>query len=174
MKPFYWIDILFPGVVVHEASHALACYACGVKVHRISVHRNSGMVVHDKTTARASLLIGLFPLLVGAVLAFLLFQWGKQLNAREMWVSLGLIWAGLSVGFHSIPSVQDVHNIVGTVQQRYGELWASSRHAGIKITKSIAYAIAWMGAWLLVGLAIVVNASVIFRLALGLGLWWVA
>ena len=174
MKSFSWVDLFFPGVIVHEIAHALACFVCGVKVHRISVHRNSGMVVHDKTTARSSLLIGLFPLLVGITLGFFLIQWGKQLLPQQGLLSFILIWIGFSAGFHAIPSVQDVHNIVDSVQRRYAELWQGSHHAVVKLAKSVWYAASWIGAWLLVGLAFIANASVIFRLALGLGVGWFA
>lgn len=169
-----WIDILFPGVFVHEAAHALACYVCGVKVHRISVHRASGMVVHDKTNVRSSLLIGLFPLVVGGIISLLVLHAGKQIIESEWALGVGLIWIGISAGFHSIPSVQDVQNIVATTQHQYSELWRSSRNVGVKLTKSAFYALAWVLAWVLVLAVWGLNVTVLFRIGMSLGLWWIA
>lgn len=165
-----WIDLLFPGVVVHEAAHALACYACGVKVHTISVHRSSGMVVHDKTSARASLLIGLFPLIVGGGTAIALFQYASRAQADSPLLSLVVLWIGFSVAFHAIPSTQDVQNIVASTERRFGELWKGPRNIFTKLLKSGGYAIAWIGSWFLLVIAMLANATILTRIALGIGL----
>jgi hypothetical protein len=169
---FHWIDILFPGVFVHEAAHALACYVCGVKVHRISVHRNSGMVVHDTASVRSTLLISLFPLLVGGAAAFFLLHLAKTEWSRSLFEGIFLAWLGISIGFHCLPSVQDVQNIVSATQRRFQALWAGPRNIVSKLGKSGVYAITWVGGNVLVILALILNATWLFRLLLGLALWW--
>ena len=171
-RPFSWIDLFFPGVVVHEAAHAIACYACGVKVHSISVHRSSGAVVHDKTTARASLLIGLFPLIMGGVIAWTLLHEAQRIGSDDGLWSFLLLWVGFSTAFHAIPSTQDIQNIVSSTERRFWELWKGPRHLLVKLMKSPGYGIAWAGSWLLLVLAIVANASILSRIALGIGLFW--
>lgn len=171
---FSWLDILFPGVIVHEIAHALACYVCGVKVHTISVHRSSGMVVHDKTTARASLLIGIFPLLVGGIMAYLILQFAQHNTYNAPLLSLLLLWIGFSIAFHAIPSTQDVHNIVSSTERRFGELWRGPRNILTKILKSGWYLVAWMGSWALLLIAIIANATILARIALGIGLFFIS
>ncbi len=170
--PFSWIDLFFPGVLVHEAAHAIACFACGIKVHRISVHRSSGMVVHDKTNARASLLIGIFPLLMGGAIAFILLHEAQRIGSAHFPWSIFLLWVGFSIAFHAIPSTQDIQNIVASTERRFGELWKGKRSFSVKITKTLAYGIAWIGSWILLLLAIAANASILVRIALGVGLLW--
>ncbi|QQR92856.1 MAG: M50 family metallopeptidase [Candidatus Iainarchaeum archaeon] len=165
-----WLDILFPGVIVHEIAHALACYLCGVKVHTISVHRSSGMVVHDKTSARASLLIGLFPLIIGGAIAYVLLQYAQRIQENAPLLSFLILWIGFSIAFHAIPSTQDVQNIVFSTERRFGELWRSERNVLAKLLKSAWYGVAWLGSWLLLILAILANATILTRIALGVGL----
>ncbi len=83
---------LFPGIVLHEISHALAAQLLGVKVGRISLRPQLedrriqlGFVPVEKTDAVRASLIGLAPLLTGSlvimVIGFSIFDVGVTQQA---------------------------------------------------------------------------------------------
>lgn len=168
------LSIFFPGVWVHEWAHAAGCYACGVKVHKITVKSNAGMVMHDKSSVRSALLIGLAPLLAGGILSFFLFGVAKDVWAQDWVWSAAFFWLAFSIGFHSIPSEQDMRNIPDAVGRRWGELWRSERGLPVKLGKSGVYVGAGILGWVLVGLAVLVNATLLVRLVWATGLGAIA
>lgn len=77
IKRYYLVyyALLFPGVVIHEFSHLLACWLTGAKIKDVEFFSASGgHVTHSKPRLKyvGMFLISLFPLLVGIALIFLL------------------------------------------------------------------------------------------------------
>jgi len=138
-----WVDLLFPGVWVHELAHALACLVSGVPVHRIEVHSRSGKVVHRAANLRSSALISAAPLIVGGIVSLFLFSYAKNIADTDIWLAAFTAWLGFSIAFHSIPSHPDMMNVSEAISRRMSELWSSPRGLGTKIFKSIGYVLVW-------------------------------
>lgn len=170
----HWIDVLFPGVWVHELSHALACWVGGVPIHQIEVGGHSGKVVHGWSSSRNAWLIGFAPLIIGAIISFFLFAWAKEIITTNFLAGLIGIWLGFSIGFHAIPSHQDMLNIPAAVKRQFHVLWKGERSLLTKLSKTGAYALIWPLSMILVGVAWLLNLSILFRAVLGLGLFILA
>lgn len=165
------IDLFFPGVWIHEFAHASACVASGVKVHRMEVHSNAGVVVHDRSGVASTGLIALAPWVVGTGVSLLFFSAAKEARFVDPAVSVLLLWLGFSAGFHAIPSIPDAGNVLESIPRRIKETWSSSSGVLAKIARTVGYVIAWPLAGILFGLIALANATLLVRgiWALGLG-----
>ncbi len=111
----------FPGVIVHELAHQLFCRWFRVPILNVCYFRfgnPAGFVLHEPTNNHwHSLLISVGPFLintiVGALIAFpaalpvLRFEAGDPLDYL-------LIWLGVSVAMHAIPSTGDAKALWAT------------------------------------------------------------
>ncbi len=157
------LSILFPGVWVHELSHALACVVSGVKVHRIHVETRAGMVVHDKASARKTWAISLAPFVIGTILSFLFLGAAKNAWEQSTLVSVMFGWLGLSIGFHSIPSVEDALNIPEAIGRQLSSVWKTEKSFLFKVAKAFLYIVTWPIALITAACVWIVNLSLIFR-----------
>lgn len=110
--------VTFPGVIVHEFAHMFFCKICGVAVLDACYFRvgdPAGYIVHEKTSDfYSSFFIATGPFLVNSILCFLIcfpayvpisyFDLGQPL-------SYFLMWLGISIGMHAIPSTGDANNM---------------------------------------------------------------
>jgi Putative zincin peptidase len=108
----------FPGVIVHEFAHMFFCRLRGVAVFEVcyfQVANPAGYVIHAKSdNFYSTFLISMGPFLVNTILCFLIclpayipifyFDLAHPL-------SYALMWLGVSIGMHAIPSTQDAKNI---------------------------------------------------------------
>ncbi len=128
--------LLFPGVLVHELSHALAATILGVRIGRISLfprrekgHIQLGFVPVEETDILRASLIGAAPLFSGTLLIFGIgyFVFGSPeviaaLSAGDWLAAMGglvtavqapdaWVWAALifAVGNTMLPSRSDTH-----------------------------------------------------------------
>jgi hypothetical protein len=108
----------FPGVIVHEFAHMFFCKIRGVAVLDACYFRfgdPAGYVIHEKTTNfYSSFLIATGPFLVNTVLCFLIcFPAYVPISyfGLEQPLSYFLMWLGVSIGMHAIPSTQDANNM---------------------------------------------------------------
>ena len=136
--PFYRIFVI-PGVVVHELSHAFACFITGAKVTGISMFKKEGGEVrhgHPSVPILGPILISTAPFIIGAILIFLLSKLigfkpinlidfdftptnavfliktsfsSLNLAAIKTWIGLYLV---LSIAMTMIPSLQDMKNML--------------------------------------------------------------
>lgn len=127
---FIWIPgefiafLTFPGVVIHEIAHRLACDFFNVPVYEVNYFRpldkTAGHVLHeDSDSFWVSFLIGIAPFILNSILCMILtFPMGIRFYLGTSFLGspshfreiLGIIlcWAGLSIGFNAIPSNQDI------------------------------------------------------------------
>lgn len=128
-----------PGVILHELSHAFACFFTGTKVMSINMFkRDGGEVRHarSKIPIIGPIVISLAPFLVGGIAIFFFSRWmglnsldineftlnpaefveiiqqsffGIELNDVTNWV---LLYLALSIAVTMIPSLKDFSNIV--------------------------------------------------------------
>jgi hypothetical protein len=113
------ISILtFPGVIVHEFAHMIFCKMRKVLVFDacyFKVGNPAGYVVHENTSNfTTTFLISMGPFFVNTLLCFLIclpaympIQFFDVVNAP----SVVLMWLGISIGMHAIPSTQDADNV---------------------------------------------------------------
>jgi hypothetical protein len=110
--------ITFPGVIVHEFAHMLFC-----KVRKIpvldacyfSLGNPAGYVVHAKTSNFLdTFLVSMGPFFVNTLLCVLIclpaYLPIKYFDIEHP-LSYFLMWLGVSIGMHAIPSNQDANNV---------------------------------------------------------------
>ena len=117
--------VTFPGVVVHEFAHKVACDWIGVPVLEVRYFRlgnPAGYVLHlEPERYRQSFAISVAPFLVNTVLAFAFLVGFATLEAGSggteaasaatqaaTWICL---WLGLSIGIHAFPSTGDANTL---------------------------------------------------------------
>lgn len=113
--PGFLISIItFPGVIVHEFAHMLFCRMRNVAVLDACYFRvgnPAGYVVHENTTNfYTTFLISMGPFFVNTILCFIIcFPAYMPINffSIDHPLSYFLMWLGISIGMHAIPSNQD-------------------------------------------------------------------
>ncbi len=118
--------ITFPGVIVHEMAHMLACFLTRTRVLRVRLFRlgnPAGYVMHEKPHgAWKTILIGTGPFLVNTAAGFLIALSATLLRdgttTRAVAGQVVLMWLAVSVAMHSFPSTGDAGSIWGTVRDR--------------------------------------------------------
>ncbi|CDK30425.1 metalloprotease family protein [Candidatus Babela massiliensis] len=117
--------LTFPGVIVHEFAHKLFCDIFNVPVYYVNyfipLSDQAGRVIHKNTDNFWTLFfISVAPLIVNSLLCMLFtfpFASTYFLGTDTVWYSNSTIlnilitWLGYSIGFHAIPSNQDVKNL---------------------------------------------------------------
>lgn len=108
----------FPGVIVHEFAHMVFCRMRGVAVIDacyFRINNPAGYVIHEKTTNfYSNFLIAMGPFFVNSILCFLIcFPAYVPISYFDIDhpLSYVLMWLGLSIGMHAIPSNTDANNI---------------------------------------------------------------
>lgn len=114
----------FPGVVIHELAHQLFCRYFKIPVYEVCYFRfgnPSGYVLHgsiEKWPQHVLVSAGPFFInsLLGPLLAFsALIQAFEFQDASISWETLFLLWFGLSIAMHAIPSTGDAKAMWGAV-----------------------------------------------------------
>jgi hypothetical protein len=108
----------FPGVIVHEFAHLLFCKIRKVAVLDVCYFQMDnpvGYVIHERTeNFTDTFLISMGPFLVNTVLCFLIcfpaFMPVSYFDISHP-LSYFLLWLGLSIGMHAVPSNEDANNI---------------------------------------------------------------
>ena len=106
--------ITFPGVIVHEAGHMLACRVRKIAVFDVCFFRFGnpvGYVVHEAAKDfNSSFLITVGPFILNSMVC-MAFCFPTYLPMKYFGVnsplSYFLMWLGISIGMHAFPSIQD-------------------------------------------------------------------
>jgi hypothetical protein len=94
--------LVFPGTVVHELSHYLACLLLGVRVHEVRLFAPQangvlGWVAHERPDPLRRVLIALAPFLGGSLAMYLLLRFGlSSTPGHELVVNISDLGQGLS------------------------------------------------------------------------------
>lgn len=110
--------LTFPGVIIHELAHMLFCKWRNVAILEVvyfSTGNPAGYVIHEKTPKFLDTwLISMGPFFVNTILCLLIclpaympFSYFDVSNP----ISYFLMWLGISIGMHAIPSTQDANNV---------------------------------------------------------------
>lgn len=119
---YYLYDLLTaPGVMIHELGHAIFCLLAGVKIRKIKLFQFgevAGYVIHDEPkNVIASVLISFGPLVVNTALTLLCFA--QLISPYFTWIHLLLLWLGIAIGLHAIPSTGDAKSLLATTNRRF-------------------------------------------------------
>jgi Putative zincin peptidase len=123
------ISILtFPGVIVHEFAHMFFCKLRKVVVFDACYFRvgnPAGYVVHENSdNFTTTFLISMGPFIVNTLLCLLIclpaYMPVKFFNLDHP-LSYFLIWLGVSIGMHAIPSNQDANNVYEQAKEKIKE-----------------------------------------------------
>ncbi len=110
--------LFFPGIVLHECAHAIACIFLNVPIKRIKlIGKNGGFVVHGDSRSYKIIMISLFPFIFNILIA--LFCARIFLLTSEPFYKLLLVWIGIPALFFSVPSDQDTNNSFETIKKSY-------------------------------------------------------
>lgn len=110
--------VTFPGVIVHEIAHRFFADISKVPVYQVCYLQLDNSIGGFVTCAPAknllqAFLISLGPLILNTILCALLtftayFPFYILKTTDHHWIFNVLIWLGLSIGMHAIPSSTDV------------------------------------------------------------------
>jgi len=116
-----WIIALltFPGVIIHEFAHKIACDMTNVRVYRVcyfQIGNPAGYVEHEPPWKYSqAFTITVAPFLVNSIVAILIFALALKtpLNMEIYGIKLRYIlyWLGISIGMHAFPSSHDAKNL---------------------------------------------------------------
>src|SRR5574343_407177 len=89
--------LFFPGIIIHESAHALACLLLDVPIKKIKfLGKSGGYVVHEDSRTDKIIIIALFPFIL-----------------------LLMVWIGISSLLFSIPSDKDAENAYIAIKKTY-------------------------------------------------------
>lgn len=124
--PGFLISILtFPGVIVHEFAHMFFCKIRKVAVLDACYFRvgnPAGYIIHENTdNFYTTFWISMGPFFVNTLLCFLVcFPAFMPINFFSISSPLSyfLMWIGISIGMHAIPSNQDAKNLFDQAKEK--------------------------------------------------------
>jgi len=117
--------LTFPGIIVHEMAHLLFCKFRKVAVLDVVYFRignPAGYVIHEKTdNFTSTFLVSMGPFFINTLLCLLIclpaYMPMKFFNIDHP-LSYFLMWLGISIGMHAIPSSQDADNVYEQAKER--------------------------------------------------------
>ena len=118
----------FPGVIVHEFAHLFFCRLRKVAVYEvcyIRIGNPAGYVIHENTSNfYSTFLISMGPFFVNTILCLLICipaYMPITFFGLEHPLSYFLMWLGVSIGMHAVPSTQDAKNIYEQAKEKVKE-----------------------------------------------------
>lgn len=110
--------LFFPGIIIHESAHALACLLLGVEIKKIKfLGKTGGYVVHEDTRNDKIIIIALFPFLFNIFISLLCAR--IYILSFHPFVKFLMVWLGISSLLFSIPSDKDVKNAYEAIKKTY-------------------------------------------------------
>ena len=114
--PGWLIAILtFPGVMIHELAHMLACKLAHLKVLKVcyfQLENPAGYVIHEQAgTWGQAFLVATAPFIFNTLAAITIFSIATLISTGT--VVVVLFWLGISIGAHSFPSNEDSNILWG-------------------------------------------------------------
>lgn len=116
--------LTFPGVIVHEFAHVLFCKLRKVAIFDVCYFKiadQSGYVIHEASSDfTTTFLISMGPFFVNTLLCLLIClpaYMPVKFFGIDHPLSYLLMWLGISIGMHAIPSNQDARNVFEQAKQ---------------------------------------------------------
>ncbi|MCK4326923.1 MAG: DUF3267 domain-containing protein [Candidatus Diapherotrites archaeon] len=110
--------LLFPGMMLHEISHALACALLGVGVTKVKLWgRRGASVTHSATTGWKNFAVAIAPFFVNTALAAVALWVGHAGLQKMVFFEPGkaasllfFYWLGVSFAYYAFPSEADLNS----------------------------------------------------------------
>lgn len=153
--------LTFPGIIVHEAAHALFCRLTGTKVQQVCYFRFGnpvGFVRHDPpTSVWKQLLISGGPFIVNSIVGFVIGWLARRfIMGNEDLKILSYItgWLAVSIAMHAFPSRTDAVNT-------WKALWAGDAPLTARIVGTPIVALMYLAALFAVAMVDLIYGAVI-------------
>jgi hypothetical protein len=161
------ISILtFPGIIVHEFAHMLFCRLRRVAILDACYFRvgnPAGYIVHENSASfTTTFLISMGPFFVNTILCLLICMPAYMpisVFQLDHPFSYFLMWLGVSIGMHAVPSNQDAGNVYAQAREQM------KRRNPIAL---ISFPVIWL--IYLFNLLRIVWADLIYGIAIGVGI----
>lgn len=151
--------ITFPGIVLHEIAHRFFCDVFDIDVYHIryfiAFDQKAGHVVHAPTdNLWHRFFIGVGPLFINSLMCMLLtfpagciyyldVEFVENNSALLAALYAILSWSGYSIGFHAIPSNQDIRGLGSLTKPNFSALFI---HSFVEFVKLFNFN--YIGFWL--------------------------
>ncbi|MFA5745255.1 MAG: M50 family metallopeptidase [archaeon] len=110
--------LFFPGIILHECAHALACILLGVQIKKIKfIGKEGGYVVHEDSKDYKIIIISLFPFLFNILISLLCAR--VLLSTIDPFYKILMVWIGIAALFFCVPSDQDTDNSFDAIKRTY-------------------------------------------------------
>ena len=158
--------LFFPGVVLHEVSHVIACAVTGVKVHKVKWFGvTEAFVQHDKPRALSGLVISLAPLIINNVLGFFLLRHANESVSADPFAAILFAWAGVSLVIFSFPSKPDAENTFNAFVESFGKKLSGQTPLLVRLVWLVLTPFVFIPLILLLGIVLVFDYVFVFRVA---------
>jgi len=113
------LELLFyPGVIIHEFTHFLACILLGVKVTKIKFGLKESYVQHQDVHNWKTIIIAIAPFLLSNLIATLGI-WYAVKFCPEFYFFAIILWLAITIIFQSVPSKKDIQNVDSKIVSIY-------------------------------------------------------
>lgn len=102
--------LFFPGVIIHELTHFLACILLGVRVTKIKLGLKESYVQHLDAQNWKTILIALAPFMLSNIIAILIIVLTLKVRPT-FYIFAILLWIAVTIIYHSVPSRKDINNV---------------------------------------------------------------
>jgi hypothetical protein len=168
MLPKFLIYLFFPGMILHELAHYIACIITGVKVQKVKlVGKEEAFVQHAAAGAWKMVAITVAPFLLNNLMAWILLSEAKEMFVSNFLWALGLFWLGVSFLFYAFPSKADAGNALKAFTNAFMSKIFSKRNLAIKLLYLILFP------FLFIPLAFILGVMLLFEYAVALRFVWI-
>lgn len=115
--------LFYPGVILHEFAHLIMCIFLNVKVSKLKFGLKESYVKHDNTGPIRMSLIALAPFYIGFLVSYFAILFSKSLDFGWFLFLNYLVFAFL---YNSLPSIQDIKNIISSIKESIIKDWKKS------------------------------------------------
>jgi len=136
--------LLFPGMLLHEIAHALACLLLGVRITKAKLWGLGGAsITHQRTTGWRNFAVALAPFFVNSSVAVTSFYVGHIGLEKTVFIGSRLLpillfyWLGISFAYFAFPSEADLRS-------GWGELWGHYRSRLLSQAGAFAALLCWI------------------------------
>ncbi len=156
----------FPGVVVHELAHYIACVLTGVRVFKVKFFSLSGpaYVVHARPKLWQSIIVSTAPFFLGSFLGFFLLQNANSMIGVQNAIVIFYYWLAISILYFSFPSRADAGNAFNSLINFYERKIFGKNSIFSKLLWVLTLPVIFLPSILLIGILLVFNFSPILRL----------
>jgi hypothetical protein len=127
--------VFFPGVMLHELSHALMAVLTGARVTELALFKREGNSLgHVNYVGRGNavmlalqcLLTSSAPMYIGGLIVYLCWHFGFEVKGVDLWLKILLGYIGVSMFYHMTMSTEDIKVYVKGIPLFMGILFVLS------------------------------------------------